>query len=65
MKNHTADDPADFSDRSKPSDATLRIGPHVFLVPRDEYEAWERNLLATTGASRPAIAAELRRRLGL
>ncbi|BCH55255.1 hypothetical protein ACQZ61_06535 [Agrobacterium vitis] len=65
MKKQKADYPADFPEKTKQPDATVRVGPHVIPVSRATFEAWEAKLTAQVGFSRAAIAEELCRRLGL
>ncbi|MCM2291108.1 hypothetical protein NAC44_02040 [Allorhizobium sp. BGMRC 0089] len=65
MTKHKAGDPADFPEKTREPDATLRVGPHGLLIPRQTFEAWEARLTAEVGFSKAAIAAELCRRLGL
>lgn len=65
MKQKKAGFPADFPEKTKQPDATLRVGPHVITIARQEFEAWEAKLASEVGFSKAAISAELRRRLGL
>ena len=57
--------PPDFEDQAKAPQATIRIGPNVFQLNRDEFEAWEQSIAAEVGFSRDALVKEIRRRLGL
>lgn len=65
MTKSKAGDPADFPNKTKEPDATIRVGPHQIIIPRTTFEAWEAQLTAEVGFAKSAIALELRRRLGL
>ncbi|EFO33197.1 chorismate synthase [Roseibium sp. TrichSKD4] len=45
--------------------ATIRIGPHSFLVDRKRFEDWERQLNASVGFARDDVIAEIKGRLGI